>query len=254
MLLTVVIVTKNPGSDIHATLASLMPLDGESVEILIKDNSDDNSLEKINQFFQFTNFKYVHKPDNGIYDAMNQAIKIAKGEYIYFLNAGDMYIDCGLPNIIKNDNSDSDFYYGNIINLHPFARETSYSKYINKYSVFLRQVCHQAIVVKKEVFNELGLFDTNLSMNADYLFILKLFDQYQSKSIQKLISIYKGGGASYGYKLTDQEKAYLKKELSEFYNPIELMLLSINKVLFKWVVTLKNILKPTWRFYSSCRL
>ena len=245
MLLTVVIVTKNPGSDIYSTLASAMPLDDESVEVLIKDNSDERSLEKVNHFFQFTNFRYVHSPDDGIYDAMNQAIRMAKGEYIYFLNAGDMYIDCGLLDILKSDDSESDFFYGNIINLHPFARQTSYSKYINKYSVYLRRVCHQAIVVKKEVFNELGLFDTNLSMNADYLFILKLFDRYQSKSIPKLISIYKGGGASYGYELTDQERAYLKKELKKFYNPFELMILSTSKVFLKWIVSLKNINKPT---------
>lgn len=243
MLLTVVIVTKNPDSDIYATLASLLPLDDESVEILIKDNSDDHSLEEVNHFFQFSNFRYEHSSDNGIYDAMNKGIELSKGDYIYFLNAGDTYIDCNLPEILKNDDSKTDFFYGNIINLHPFARQTSYSKYINKYSVYLRRVCHQAIVVKKEVFEELGLFDTNLSINADYLFILKLFDQFKGKSIQKLISIYKGGGLSYNYKLSKEEKAHLKKELKKFYNPIELFFLAIAKVVLSWFVTLKNINK-----------
>ncbi len=245
MLLTVVIVTKNPGSDIYATLASLMTLDDETVEILIKDNSDNRSLEEINRCFQFTNFRYEHSPDDGIYDAMNQAIELSTGDYIYFLNAGDTYIDCDLLEILKSDNSEMDFYYGDIINLHPFARQTSYSKYINKYSVYLRRVCHQAIVVRKEVFNQLGLFDTNLSMNADYLLILKLFDRFKGKSIQKLISIYKGGGLSYGYQSTPEEKAHLKKELKKFYNPIELFFLAIGKVALSWFVALKNINKPT---------
>lgn len=245
MLLTVVIVTKNPGSDLYATLASLLPLDDNSVEILIKDNSDDRSLGEVNHFFQFTNFRYEHSPDDGIYDAMNQGIKLAKGDYLYFLNAGDTYIDCDFLEILKTDDSESDFFYGNIINLHPFTRQTSYSKYINKYSVYLRRVCHQAIVVKKEVFDQLGLFDTNLSINADYLFILKLFDRFKGKSIQKLISIYKGGGLSYGYQSTPEEKRYLKKELKKFYNPIELFFLAIGKVVLSWFVTLKNINKPT---------
>lgn len=243
MLLTVVIVTKNPGSDIYATLASIMPLDDELVEVLIKDNSDDRSLKEINHSFHFTNFRYEHSPDSGIYDAMNQAIGMARGKYIYFLNAGDMYIDCGLLKILKND-SEADFFYGNIINLHPFTRQTSYSKYINKYSVYLRRVCHQAIVVKKEVFNELGLFDTNLTMNADYLFILKLFDRFKGTSIQTLISIYKGGGLSYDYELSPEEKAHLKKELKKFYNPLELLILAMGKVILSWFVSLKNINKP----------
>ncbi|MDR9367043.1 MAG: glycosyltransferase [Balneolaceae bacterium] len=245
MLLTVVIVTKNPGSDIFATLASVLPLDDESVEILIKDNSDDTSIEEINGSFQFTNFRYVHSPDDGIYDAMNQAINLANGEYIYFLNAGDTYIDCDLLNILKNDQTEADFFYGNIVNLYPFARQISYSKYINKYTVYLRRVCHQAIVVKKDVFDQLGLFDTNLSVNADYLFILRLFDQFKGKSIQKLICIYKGGGFSYDYELTSKEKTYLRKELRKFFNPIELSLLSIGKILFSWMVSIKNFNKPT---------
>ncbi|MCG2588181.1 glycosyltransferase [Rhodohalobacter sulfatireducens] len=245
MLLTVVIVTKNPGSDIFATLASVLPLDDESVEILIKDNSDDTSIEEINGSFQFTNFRYVHSPDDGIYDAMNQAINLANGEYIYFLNAGDTYIDCDLLNILKNDQTEADFFYGNIVNLYPFARQISYSKYINKYTVYLRRVCHQAIVVKKDLFDQLGLFDTNLSVNADYLFILRLFDQFKGKSIQKLICIYKGGGFSYDYELTSKEIAYLRKELRKFFNPIELKLLSVGKILFSWMVSIKNFNKPT---------
>lgn len=244
MLLTVVIVTKNPGSDIFATLASILPLNDESVEVLIKDNSDDDSLKEINRCFQFTNFRYEHSSDDGIYDAMNQAIELAEGDYLYFLNAGDTYIDCDLLNILEKDNSKTDFFYGNIINLHPFARQISYSKYINKYSVYLRRVCHQAIVVKKEVFNQLGFFDTDLSVNADYLFMLKLFDRFKGKSLQKLISIYKGDGLSYKYKLSAEEKNHLKKELKKFYNPIELVLLGISKILLSWFITVKNFNKP----------
>jgi glycosyltransferase involved in cell wall biosynthesis len=245
LFLTVVIVTKNPGTDIYQTLSSVLPLNDASVEILIKDNSDHQNLKEINECFGFINFRYVHSNDKGVYDAMNQAIDLAKGKYLYFLNAGDTYIDCNLLETLKTDTTNADFFYGNIINLHPFTRKISYSKYINKYSIYLRRVCHQAIVVKKEVFNEVGFFDTNLSMNADHLFIIRLFDQYQGKSIQKFICIYKGAGVSYGYKLSQKEKVYFKKELKKFFNPIELMILSICRVFLKWFVYLKNINKPT---------
>jgi len=245
LLLTVVIVTKNPGLDIYATLASILPLNNDSVEVLIKDNSDDNILEKINRCFQFKNFRYVHSSDQGIYDAMNQAIAISNGDYLYFLNAGDTHIDCDLLNILKTDQSKSDFFYGNIIKLHPYARQITYSKYINKYSVYLRRVCHQAIVVKKEIFKQIGHFDTNLKVNADYLFILHLFDRFEGKSIQKLISIYQGGGISYGYKMSSGEKTYLKSKLKKFYNPLELMVLEVGKMLLSWLVALKNIKRPT---------
>lgn len=245
MFLTVVIVTKNPGTDIYQTLSSVLPLNDSSVEILIKDNSDKQDLKEINKCFQFTNFRYVHSDDNGVYDAMNQAIDLAKGKYLYFLNAGDTYIDCNLLERLQTGDSDADFYYGNIINLHPFARQISYSKYINKYTVYIRRVCHQAIIVKKEIFNKIGLFDTNLKVNADYLFILQLFDKYQGKALNRLITIYKGGGLSYGYKQTTTERNHLKRELKKFYNPVELLFLAIASSIFSVFIYLKNINKPT---------
>lgn len=244
MLLTIVIVTKNPGTDIYTTLSSVLPLNDPSVEILIKDNSDHQNFEEINQCFKFTNFRLEQSNDNGIYDAMNQAIELAKGEFLYFLNAGDTYVDCDLLETLRNDRSGADFYYGNIINLHPFARQISYSKYINKYSVYLRRVCHQAIVVKKEIFEKLGPFDTNLKVNADYLFILKLLDRFNGKSINRLIAIYKGGGESYGYNLTLPEKKHLNTELKKLFNPLEIALLSISSSILRVIVYLKNINKP----------
>ncbi|MDX1642077.1 MAG: glycosyltransferase [Balneolaceae bacterium] len=245
MLLTVIIVTKNPGNDIYPTLASLKKLDNPTVEILVKDNSSDKSLERINQAFNFTNFRYVHQPDDGVYDAMNQALELANGEFIYFLNAGDQYLNGDLLDTLKNSDGQVGFYYGNMIFLHPFVRLSRYSNFINKYSVYLRRVCHQGIIFKKEVFERLGNFDTNLKINADYLFIVKMINQYKGKSLNRYVAMNKGGGLSYGYKPTKTEKRYLRKKMKEIFSAPELWVLSFASVIVAILVHLKNINKPT---------
>lgn len=245
MLLTVIIVTKNPGDDIYFTLSSLKMLDDSSVEIVIKDNSSHNVLKSVNEIFQFSNLRYIHSDDDGIYDAMNQAIDEAKGNFIYFLNAGDLYLDCGLLDTLRNDDGQTDFYFGNIVNLLPFVRLIRYSKFINKYSAFLRRICHQSIVFKKEVFQKLGKFDTNLKVDADYLFSLRLLDNFNGQPLNKFIALYKGGGLSYDYKQTQQEKAYLRNKLREVYSSLEIWILSLASIVVKILVYIKNINKPT---------
>lgn len=227
LLLTVIIVTKDPGDDIYPTLSSLRHLDDPSVEILIKDNSSDKKLEKVNEIFHFTNFRYIHSPDKGVYDAMNQALDFANGEYIFFLNAGDQYVDCNLTDILQNFSSEYDYLYGDVLKLEPYAKIQRYTRFMNKYIIYLKAICHQGIITKKEVLKKLGGFDTNLEFNADHLLIIHLVKNYDGVKIQNLISIYQGGGLSSNFKLSKEKEEYFNEKISNCYNKFELTFLRI---------------------------
>ena len=56
--------------------------------IIIDGGSDANLREDI-ELLRRLNIKLVSEPDNGIYDAMNKGVRIASGDYVNFLNAGD---------------------------------------------------------------------------------------------------------------------------------------------------------------------
>lgn len=227
MLLTVIIVTKNPDENIYSTLSSLKKLDDASAEILIKDNSTEKNLEKLNEIFKFKNFRYIHCEDNGIYDAMNQSINYAKGEYIYFLNAGDQYIDCNLIDILSKISSNVDYLYGDVIKLKPFTKIERYTGSMNKYIIYLKNICHQGIITKKTVLKELGGFDTNLEFNADHLLTIQIVKNYRGFKIDEPISIYEGGGFSSNFQLSDKKKKYFQSKISNCYNAFEMVLLRI---------------------------
>lgn len=88
-LVTIVTVTYNAGATLPATLRSIERQTCNLYEfILIDGNSKDNTVELAKQS-SVLNKTIVSEPDHGLYDAMNKALGIAKGDYVMFLNAGD---------------------------------------------------------------------------------------------------------------------------------------------------------------------
>ncbi len=96
---TIATVTYNAGNTIARTLQSVASQTHEAVEHLIIDGcSTDDTMHHIHHYVeQNTDQRHPHticlvrEPDQGIYDAMNKAIQQAKGDYLIFLNAGDVF-------------------------------------------------------------------------------------------------------------------------------------------------------------------
>ncbi len=95
--ITIATVTYNAGSLIARTIASVEEQDYPFVEHLVIDgNSHDDTLTQIHHYQERNSIAAVQhevrclsEPDEGLYDAMNKALREATGDYILFLNAGD---------------------------------------------------------------------------------------------------------------------------------------------------------------------
>lgn len=96
-LITVATVTYNAGRTLERTLRSVAGQTYPHIEHLFVDGcSKDNTLELIHLYVERNaqeqvphEINLINEPDKGLYDAMNKALALAKGEYIVFLNAGD---------------------------------------------------------------------------------------------------------------------------------------------------------------------
>jgi glycosyltransferase involved in cell wall biosynthesis len=139
----------------------------------------------------------VSEKDNGIYDAMNKGAKIAKGEYILFLNSDDEL----LPNFLLECDKISNNYtfISSSINMKyegftkfwiPKLKNTNYFSW-------RMPIPHAGLLVKTKVFNELGGFSLNYKIASDYDFILKLLkSKYSGYVINKpMINFYMGGAS-----------------------------------------------------------
>ena len=109
--------------------------------------------------------------DQGIYDAMNIAADMARGEYLFFLNAGDCFSD---TEVLKNMNeylqkSLADIAYGNVILLDKDIKIIKrYHPFSGRRGFFLTGdcICHQAIFAKRNLFTN-KKFDVQYKVCAD---------------------------------------------------------------------------------------
>lgn len=91
MKFSIITVALNPGEKLQKTLDSVFCQTCTDYEVIIKDGgSTDGSMDR---WKHDSRVRFFEEPDKGIYDAMNQAVRYAEGEFVLFLNCGDVLAD-----------------------------------------------------------------------------------------------------------------------------------------------------------------
>lgn len=164
--LSVITITWNAAATLERTLRSVREQSWPHIEHLIIDGgSDDGTLELIGRFAN-EQLRWVSEPDRGLYDAMNKGAAMAKGDYLCFLNAGDTFFAADTVEkmmLTFEDASAPDILYGEtaiVDNAGTFLhmRRLKAPEKLNWKS--FRQgmvVCHQAFIVKRELFEPYNL-------------------------------------------------------------------------------------------------
>jgi len=97
MRFSIVTVALNPGEKLQKTLDSVFCQTCGDYEIILKDGgSTDGSMDRWKVPAAAgvdSHVRFYDEPDKGIYDAMNQAVRHAKGDFALFLNCGDVLAD-----------------------------------------------------------------------------------------------------------------------------------------------------------------
>lgn len=170
---TIITVCFNADMYITNTIVSLRQQRFTDYEYIIKDGgSTDRTMDYVYALTEgMNNVNIISGKDKGIYDAMNIAINIAKGDYIYFLNAGDCFINEFVLDKIFDCIKKSDFkvIYGNIVLCSELECHTrKYGKICSSKLYYLSGdcICHQAIFAQKKLF-ETKQFDISYKVCAD---------------------------------------------------------------------------------------
>ncbi len=94
-LFSVITVTYNAEKVLEKTLLSVLNQSYKNIEYIIVDGASSDGTPEIiakykTQDTSLRRFVSISEPDNGLYDAMNKGLKKATGDYVWFLNAGDI--------------------------------------------------------------------------------------------------------------------------------------------------------------------
>jgi len=172
--LSIITINLNNREGLQKTIDSVIAQTYKDFEwIVIDGGSTDGSKELIEQYAAHITY-WVSEPDNGIYNAMNKGIWVARGEYLQFLNSGDWLINSNvLQNIFLHDIQD-DVLYGNAIVLDTPARRKNeiLPDNIHVVDLLMENILHQSMFIKKALFEQYGYYDETLKILSDWKFNL----------------------------------------------------------------------------------
>lgn len=167
------------------TLDSVRNQTYSSIEHLVIDGgSKDNSLSILRNYGHLA--KVISEPDQGTYDAMNKGIFLATGDIIGILNADDYYVHADVINqvveafrIKKTEAVYGDLNYVDPNNIQHIIRKWRSGIYSR--SRFLKgwMPPHPAFFIKKRCYDEFGVYNTSLSISADYELMLRMLYLHQ---------------------------------------------------------------------------
>ena len=174
MKVSVVTICYNAKTVIERTIQSVLNQTYSDIEyILIDGGSTDGTVEIIKKYSNRISF-WVSEPDHGIYDAMNKGVMHATGEWIHFLNAGDVYHDHDvLENFVPKISTTTDIAYGDT--LYVFSMTTKVRKALPLSDMDqLMPFGHPATLIRTS-YHQQHLFDTSSRSSVDYKFF---YDAY----------------------------------------------------------------------------
>ncbi len=212
MKFSIITVVYNTGEKLVGTLDSVCLQKYQDYEVVIVDGcSNDKTLEVANSYQdRLADLIIVSEPDKGIYDAMNKGVRLAKGDYIYFLNAGDLLYDNEVLANVANHLIDKKLIYGNAITKNEDNEEIPYRiGAFSKYRLAHTNICHQTIFYPREALLEYP-FNLNYRLFADWDVNMKLWKKVQFCYVEQNIVLYEGGGVSYSQKDKQFKKDQLK--------------------------------------------
>lgn len=263
---SVIVVCLNPGEKLNLTLDSILNQTYGNFEVIVKDGgSNDGSMENMRKD---TRISLYNEKDTGIYDAMNQAVAHAEGEFVIFLNCGDIFYDEHVlektaefidshrmsgenqsGEAVQSDssseqknNEESIVLYGDTYSIKNGTLIASPPE-INGFACYRNIPCHQSC------FYAIGLcrrkpYDPKYAVRADYEHFLWCYYMAGAdmRHIGLTVSAYEGGGFSESKKNRERDKRE-HKEITSTYIP--------KSELFKYKFIMALTLAPVRRFMAE---
>lgn len=236
-LVSIITVCYNSADTIEDTIKSVLEQTYRNIEYIIVDGkSTDQTISLVKKYELLSGGRlfYISEKDEGIYDAMNKGIEMARGELIGIINSDDYYERDAVENMVRHYERDKEqVLYG----MMRIIEENQERRIVMDSHHFIRKVMipHCTCFVKKEIYEEYGKFNLRYKYVADYDLMLRLsqIENVIFTPVYVITSNFRVGGASSCFQAVQETlKFKLEKKL---ISRREYIVLYVRELIRKWV-------------------
>ena len=177
-------------------------IDPAQIQFLVIDGSSP-TMEEILTNSGIADVSYFWQKPEGIFSAMNFGLSQARGDYVFFLNAGDTFFNSEvLSRLIEFlQSSAPNWAFGRVNFTSSTGKdltEPSWSYAAERSQLFARGLfpSHQGTVMRRNLIQSLGGFDETYQITSDYHLMLKASKDSEPGFIPFPIAHFQQGGAS----------------------------------------------------------
>lgn len=225
MKFSIIVVCLNPGTKLNQTLDSILAQTCPDFEVIVKDGgSRGGSIESMRTDGRI---HFYQEPDHSIYEAMNQAVSHVTGDYILFLNCGDLFYDKEVlahtaQFMEQHPMKLQGIYYGDTYSAKTDTKISSPPR-ITGFVCYRNIPCHQSCFYAADLCRQKP-YEPKYKIRADYEHFLWCY--YRAKApMQYLgltVSSYEGGGYSETKENLKRSATEHKEITTKYMKPVEL--------------------------------
>lgn len=200
---SIITVTKDAAATLERSILSVAKQQHRPLDYIIVDGASTDATEAIAERYSHVVTRFVSEPDQGIYDAMNKGLALARGDFVYFLGADDRLADervladvaaslAAAPCDFLYGGIEVHFLDGRVVPFMPPSPEDALA--------FMIHGClpHQASFASSRAFEVAGKFDTKYRIAGDYDWFLRVLTRGDlvTRRVERTIASYQMGGLS----------------------------------------------------------
>jgi len=222
MKISVIIPTYNRKKTLARAIQSVINQSLSPFEILIVDDgSNDGTEEWVKDNFQ--NIKYIYQNNRGVSSARNIGIENANGDWVAFLDSDDEWLPNKLYEQVKatDSNPEVKFFHTNEIwirngvRVNQMKKHKKYGGYIFEKCLDICRISPSSVLIKKELFDNIGTFDESLRVCEDYDLWLRITSKYPVVFLDVPLIYKYGGHADQLSKVNDGIESYRIQSLEK---------------------------------------
>lgn len=176
-LLSIITIVYNDIDGIKLTENKLLNLPYWCEWIVVDGNSTDGTKEYVLNCLP-KSIETISESDNGISDAFNKGINKAIGKYVIFINAGDEITEDFFRIVYPYVSSSID--YNVVVGKIQFGTKIVGKKISKKMQIYRNFLPHQAMLIKRSLFEDYGGYDIDFKLGMDYEWSLRLLSDWEN--------------------------------------------------------------------------